>query len=66
MKKIRITLQSDGTQNIEVLGAEGDECLEFTRALEERLGKSEARKLKEEFENVIPEAEVIDGEEVVE
>ena len=38
MKKIKITLHKDGTQKIEVLGAVGTECLEFTRELEQRLG----------------------------
>ncbi len=50
MKKIKITLSPDGTQKIEVLGASGEECLEFTRALEERLGmQAEERVLKEEY-----------------
>jgi hypothetical protein len=50
MKKIKVTLHKDGTQKIEVLGAKGDECLEFTRPLEERLGISVGdRVLKEEF-----------------
>ncbi|MBP7053725.1 MAG: DUF2997 domain-containing protein [Phycisphaerae bacterium] len=40
MKKIKITLHKDGTQKVEVFGAEGPEdCLEFTRQLEKRLGK---------------------------
>jgi len=39
MKKIRITLHKDGTQRVEVLGAQGADCVEFTRQLEQRLGK---------------------------
>ncbi|MCH2376530.1 MAG: DUF2997 domain-containing protein [Planctomycetes bacterium] len=51
MKKIKITIQKDGTQKIEVLGAEGDECVEFTEELEKRLGKTVGeRVLKPEFE----------------
>ena len=38
MKKIQITLHKDGTQKLEVLGAVGAECLEFTAQLEKRLG----------------------------
>lgn len=50
MKKIKITLSTDGTQKIEVLGAEGEECLEFSRALEERLGMPAGERiLKEEY-----------------
>jgi len=40
MKKIQITLHKDGTQKVEVLGAVGAECVEFTRELEKRLGKA--------------------------
>jgi hypothetical protein len=39
MKKIKITLHKDGTQKVEVLGAFGAECVEFTKELERRLGK---------------------------
>ena len=38
MKKIKITLFKDGTEKLEVLGASGDDCLKFTKELEERLG----------------------------
>jgi len=38
MKKMKITLHRDGTQKIEVLGAVGPDCLEFTREMERRLG----------------------------
>ena len=57
MRKIRIVLKKDGTQDIEVLGARGADCVEFTRELEERLGGIEGeRKLKPEYrEN--PESE---------
>jgi hypothetical protein len=50
MKKIKITIQKDGTQTIEVLGAQGEGCVEFTAELEKRLGTpDEARVLKPEF-----------------
>ena len=64
VKKIRITLLKDGTQKIEVLGAAGDACLEFTRALEKRLGAVEGeRTLKPEFHEAAPE---VDGESELE
>lgn len=50
MKKIKITLHRDGTQKIEVLGAVGEDCLEFTRELEQRLGtQAGQRELKKEY-----------------
>ena len=57
MKKIKVTLHKDGTQKVEVLGAVGEECVELTRALEQRLGDPvEERMLKPEYE--LTEAEV--------
>lgn len=51
MKKIKITLRQDGTQKVEVIGAVGDECVEFTRELEQRLGSPLGeRELKPESE----------------
>lgn len=38
MKKIKITIHKDGTQKVEVLGAVGEECVQFTKELERRLG----------------------------
>jgi hypothetical protein len=58
MKKIRITLHKDGTQKVEVLGAVGAECLEFTKELEKRLGAALGeRVLKPEFDLTETEAE---------
>lgn len=57
MRKIRIVLKKDGTQDIEVLGARGADCVEFTRELEERLGATEGeRRLRPEYYED-PEAE---------
>ena len=51
MKKIVITLHKDGTQKVEVEGARGDACVEFTKELEERLGAPAGeRTLKPEHE----------------
>ena len=50
MKKIKITIKKDGTQKVEVLGAVGDQCVEFTKELEKRLGtKVGDRVLKDEY-----------------
>lgn len=50
MKKMRITLHKDGTQTIEVFGAKGSDCIEFSKHLEERLGTpARERVLKAEF-----------------
>ena len=58
MKKIKITLHKDGTQKVEVLGAIGAECVEFTKELEKRLGAPIGeRELKPEYEMTEPEIE---------
>lgn len=58
MKKIKITLHKDGTQKVEVLGAVGDSCVEFTEELEKRLGVQEGdRVLKPECELTETESE---------
>ena len=58
MKKIRVKIASDGTQSIEVIGARGDECVDFTRNLESRLGVPEGdRTFKTEFDLDVAEGE---------
>lgn len=58
MKKIQITLHKDGTQKVEVLGAVGNECVEFTSQLEKRLGAPMGeRELKPEYEQTETETE---------
>ena len=58
MKKMKITIQKDGTQKIEVLGAVGDACVEFTKEMERRLGvQAGERVLKPEFEETEAEVE---------
>ncbi len=53
MRKIRIVLKKDGTQEIEVHGVRGADCVEFTRELEERLGVPEGeRRRKPEYDEV--------------
>lgn len=64
MKKIKIRIGRDGTQSIEVIGAQGDECVAFTAALEARLGKREGkRKVKPEFDSD-GDVRAVDGERV--
>ncbi len=56
--KIKVTIKRDGTQKVEVLGAVGDSCVEFTKEMERRLGKQEGeRELKPEFEQSESEVE---------
>ncbi|MGM0488946.1 MAG: DUF2997 domain-containing protein [Planctomycetota bacterium] len=58
MKKIKITLHKDGTQKVEVLGAVGQQCVEFTEQLERRLGVQDGeRELKPEYHETEQETE---------
>jgi len=43
VKKMRIRIGLDGKTTIRVEGAVGDECLDFTRAVEKALGSVEKR-----------------------
>ena len=57
MKKIKITLHKDGTQKVEVIGAVGEECVQFTQELE-MLGRPiGARELKPEYHETETEVE---------
>ena len=57
MRKIKIVLKKYGTQEIEVHGVRGDDCVEFTRDLEERLGmlEGERRHKPEYYEDPVSE-----------
>ncbi len=58
MKKIKITIRKDGTQKVEVLGAVGEDCVQFTRELEKRLGTPLGeRELKPEYYETESETE---------
>lgn len=50
MKKMRITIKTDGTTTMKVEGAEGESCLDFTRLFEQALGKVEERVMQEASE----------------
>ena len=58
MKKVKITLHKDGTQKVEVVGATGPECVQFTQQLEKRLGAPLGeRELKPEYHETESETE---------
>ncbi len=58
MKKIKITIHKDGTQKVEVLGAVGADCVQFTQELEKRLGSPIGeRELKPEYHESETETE---------
>jgi hypothetical protein len=58
MKKIKITLHKDCTQKVEVLGAVGAACVQFTQQLENRLGTPLGeRELKPEYHETESETE---------
>ena len=49
MKKMRIHIGRDGKTQIRVEGGQGDDCLSFTRAMEQALGSVERRELCPEY-----------------
>ncbi len=49
MKKMKVTIRKDGTQSVEVIGAVGDSCVDFTKEMETRLGVVTDRELKAEY-----------------
>lgn len=50
MKKMRIRIGRDGRATVSVEGAAGQECLEFTKLVEEALGSVEKRDITEDYE----------------
>lgn len=48
-REMKITINKDGTFNIEVNGVPGPECLDFTSFLEEELGDVVERERSQEF-----------------
>jgi hypothetical protein len=49
--EILVTVNQDGSSEIEVVGGNGKNCLKETEALEEALGKVENRNFKPEYRN---------------
>ena len=48
MKKMRIRIGVDGKMTVKVEGAVGEECLDFTRAFENAVGRVEERMMRED------------------
>ncbi len=65
MKKMRITIKHDGRTEIRVLGAEGPECLAFTKAVEDALGTVQTRELTADHAKEPVTVQVHDGERVI-
>jgi len=49
IKKMRIRIGRNGHTEIRVEGGQGDDCLAFTRAVEQALGQVEQRELTEDY-----------------
>jgi hypothetical protein len=60
MKKMRITIKTDGTTTMRVEGAAGESCLDFTRLFEEALGKVEDRVMCEQGETASEDVHIYD------
>ncbi len=54
MKRMRIRIGNDGKVKLDVEGAIGPECRDFTKLFEEALGDVVARELKPEHDRVDP------------
>jgi hypothetical protein len=50
IKKMRIRIKQDGSTEIRVEGGQGDDCLTFTRAVEQALGAVEQRQLTADYD----------------
>lgn len=48
-REIKITVDKEGVTHIEVLNAEGRECLEWTQEIEAKLGGKQKREMKESY-----------------
>lgn len=55
-KKIIVTINPDGTQEIEVIGGDGKTCLKDTLDLERDLGSVSDRQFKPEYRSPTQEA----------
>ncbi len=49
MKKMKITIDREGKTSINVEGARGEECLEFTNLVEKAVGELKERKLTDDY-----------------
>ena len=53
MKKMRIRIGRDGKARVQVEGAVGEECLDFTKVFEEAMGEVEERIMCEDQESAV-------------
>lgn len=53
-KKMRVRITSDGRTEIKVEGGQGDDCLTFTKSLEQALGKVQLREFTEDYDATEP------------
>ena len=53
MKKMHIRIGRDGKTEIRVEGGQGDDCLAFTRAIEQAIGAVEQRELCPEYHDEV-------------
>jgi len=54
IKKMRIIIARDGHTEVRVEGGQGDDCLAFTRALEQAVGRVEQRELTADYHDHDP------------
>jgi len=54
IKKMRIVITKDGHTEVRVEGGQGDDCLAFTRALEQAVGRVEQRELTADYHDYDP------------
>lgn len=49
-KKMRVRITQDGRTEIKVEGGQGDNCVTFTQALEQKLGQVQDRQFTEDYD----------------
>lgn len=49
IKKMQIRITKDGRTEIRVAGGQGEDCLAFTKAMEQALGQVQQRELTEDY-----------------
>lgn len=49
-KKMRVRITQDGRTEIKVEGGQGDNCVTFTQALEQKLGQVQHRQFTEDYD----------------
>lgn len=58
-KKILVTINTDGSHEIEAVGFSGTSCTKTTKALEDMLGSVDNRKFKPEYQAVQVENQTV-------